>query len=94
MGVALYMEADCRHDAGARAGLAHGAHLLGPLPGPPVIAPQQGVLRCTPNGQTIDEGTCFFRQGDVAHLAALGDAHDQRADVGIVVGDLKRASSL
>jgi hypothetical protein len=30
----------------------------------------------------------------VAHLAALGDAHDQRADVGIVVGDLKRASSL
>jgi hypothetical protein len=27
----------------------------------------------------------------VAHLAALGDAHAQRADVGVIVGDLEAA---
>ena len=51
VGVAQHMEADRRHDAGAGTGLAHGAHLLGALPGPPVVAPQQRILRRAPGDQ-------------------------------------------
>jgi len=73
--VAQHVEADRRRDAGARAGLMHGAPLLGPLPRPPVVADEERIARRSSGDQAIDEGTGFVRERDVAHLAALGDAH-------------------
>jgi hypothetical protein len=45
MGMAKNMESDCRGDTAACADLARGAQLLGALPGPPVVASQQRVVR-------------------------------------------------
>ena len=87
--VAQHVEGDRWCDAGARAGFAHGACLLGPLPGPPVVAAQERISRRAAGDQAIDEGTAFVRERDVAYLAAFGDAHAQVG--GVVVGDLEAA---
>jgi len=43
MGVPQDVETDGGRDASPGAGLAHRAQLLGPFPGPPVVATQQKV---------------------------------------------------
>ena len=80
------VESNCRPDAGACADLAHGAQLLGALPGSPVIPSAQRVVRGAAGDQAFDEFGRLLGQGDVTHVPALGLSDRERPDTGIVVG--------
>jgi hypothetical protein len=71
VGMPKNVESDRRGNAGACAGVAHGAQLLGALPGPPVVTSQERVARRAAGDQTFDKLGRLLSQSDVPYLPAL-----------------------